>query len=140
MIFNQPKYCRVFICFCSTKLPKVGTFHFFLESARFPFDMADFSIAQNGGGKKKKPLKNRPTKTCHQETVNVIKNSFTVPLIWNAQCKLLWPAIVDEIAAPLVNQVTNTLSHKKVADDIFVYFGYPPSQDSSHYQDDELHV
>lgn len=117
--------------FLFNKTPQSWHFsYFFLESARFPFDMADFSIAQNGGGKKKKPLKNRPTKTCHQETVNVIKNSFTVPLIWNAQCKLLWPAIVDEIAAPLVNQVTNTLSHKKVADDIFVYFGYPPSQDT----------
>lgn len=67
-----------------------------------------------------------------QETVNVIKDSLTVPLIWNAQCKLLWPAIVDEIAAPSVNQNTNIGSHKTLADCglYFVYFGYPPSQDS----------
>ena len=47
MIFNQPKYRRVFICFCLPKLPKVFTFLFFWgESARFPFDMG---VSKNRG-------------------------------------------------------------------------------------------
>ena len=63
--------------FLFTKTPQSWHVSFFsLESARFPFDMADFSITQNGGGKHS-PLKSRPTKDvpprncqCYQEQLH----------------------------------------------------------------------
>ena len=100
---NTVEYLYVFVYQNS---PKLAPFFFLRKGARFPFDMALLQSPKMVEGSIHRWKVVLP-KTCHQETVNVIKNSFTVPLIWNAQCKLLWPAIVDEIAAPLVNHFTN---------------------------------